>query len=215
MVEPARRDGTTGPAPGPGRPVRRYGPAVGEPPLLADPRRWGSLVGLVGAVVFIGSCSPALGAVASVAAWAVGLAGVAAALFAHYVRPVSLGALARPHPLALAAYVGCVVGELALIAAGSRALVAAGRDDLRPALIAAVVGLHLLPFAWAFGERMFLRLGGAVAALGAAGLLAGALGVPRAADAAAVVAGLVMIAIIALYARGRFARPPSPPSPRS
>lgn len=184
---------------------RRHGPAVGEPPLLVDPRRGGSLIGLVGGLVFVGSYSPALGAAASTTAWVVGVAGVVAALVAHYVRPVALGPFDPPRPVALAVYVGCIVGELALIAAGSRALDAAGRAELRPALIAAVVGLHFLPFAWAFHERMFTVLGGLVAAVGGAGLVLGALGVPRAADAAAVVAGLVMIAMVLQYARGRFA----------
>ena len=84
---------------------------------------------------------------------------------------------------ALAAYCGCVLGELALISLGSRALVAAGYSQLRPALIAAVVGLHFIPFAWAFAERMFLHLGGVVALIGVTGLGVGALGVRHAAHA--------------------------------
>lgn len=209
MTRLAPRGGPLNPAVSP-QPAttRRYGPVAGEPPLLVDPRRWGSLIGLVGGMVFIASYASVLGPVASMMAWAVGLALVAAALFAHYVRPSSLGPLARPRPLALAAYCGCVVGELALIAAGSRALTTAGHSELRPALIAAVVGLHFVPFAWAFSERMFHYLGGSVAVIGATGLLAGALGVPHAADALAVFAGLVMLTIITLYAQGRFARPP-------
>jgi hypothetical protein len=117
-------------------------------------------------MTFIGSYSPVLGSMTSAIAWGAGLALVSVALFAHYVRPVPLGPLARPRPLALAAYVGCVLGELALIAVGSRALTAAGHDDLRPALIAAVVGLHFIPFAWAFRERMFFYLGGVLALIG-------------------------------------------------
>lgn len=154
MTRSAPRGGSLSPAASP-QPTatRRYGPAAGEPPLLVDPRRWGSLVGLIGGMVFITSYASVLGPVASTMAWAAGLALVAAALFAHYVRPVSLGPFTRPHPLALAAYCGCVVGELALIAAGSGALTAAGHGGLRPALIAAVVGLHFVPFAWAFGLR--------------------------------------------------------------
>lgn len=205
MARPAPRDGLLRRAGSRNPAARRYGPAAGEPPLLVDPRRWGSLIGLAGGMVFIASYSPVLGFVASTIAWAAGIAGVMAALFGHYVRPVPLGLLARPRPLALATYCGCVLGELALIAVGSRALTAAHHSELQPALIAAVVGMHFLPFAWAFHERMFLYLGGAVAVMGAAGLLAGALGVPHAADALAVVAGLVMITIITLYARGRFA----------
>ncbi|WP_432548558.1 hypothetical protein [Kineococcus sp. SYSU DK004] len=190
--------------PGPGA-ARRHGRAAGEPPLLVDPRRWGSLIGLAGGAVFVGSYSAALGPVVAAVAGTATVAGVVAALIAHYVRPVPLGPLARPSPLALAVYGGCVVGELVLIAAGSRALDAAGRGELRPALIALAVGLHFVPFAWAFRERMFLHLGGVVAALGALGLAAGALGVPRAADAVAVLAGLVMIAFVLSYARGRYA----------
>jgi hypothetical protein len=186
---------------------RGYGPAVGEPPLSVDPRRWGSLIGLVGGLTFIASYSPALGAVASVIAGGTGLALALAALWAHYVRPVSLGPLARPRPRAGAAYAGCVIGEVALIAIGSRGLAAAGHDDLRPALIAAVVGLHFIPFSWAFREQMFLWLGGAVAVTGAVGLAAGALGVPNAAHGAAVIAGLITLAVITRYAQGRFAPP--------
>ena len=191
------------PEPGPAA-MRRHGPAVGEPPPRVDPRRGGSIIGLAGGMVFIASYSPVLGSATSATAWVLGLTGVAAALFAHYIRPVPLGPLARPSLLALATYVGCVAGELALIALGSRAFEAVGRGELRPALIAAVVGLHFLPFAWAFRERMFFYLGGAVATLGAIGLLAGTLGVVHAAEAGAVTAGLVMIVFIVMYALGRF-----------
>jgi len=71
------------------------------------------------------------------------------------------------------------------------------------------VGLHFIPFAWAFRERMFFWLGGLVCVLGATGLLAGAMGVAHAAEAAAVLAGLVMLIIITVYATGRFAPRPS------
>lgn len=193
---------------------RGFGPSVGEPPLLVDPRRWGSLIGLVGGMVFIESYSSALGTIVSTIAGVTGMTLVLAALFAHYVRPVSLGPLARPRRLAVATYVGCVIGELALIASGSQVLTAAGHDDLRPALIAAVVGLHFIPFSWAFREQMFLWLGGVVAVTGTAGLVAGALNVPRAAPVAAVSAGLLMLIVITLYARGRFAPPPLVQPPR-
>jgi hypothetical protein len=87
-----------------------------------DPRRWGSLIGLVGGMVFVASYSPALGAGITVLAWVVGSVGVLTALFAHYVRPSALGPLARPRPVALVVYGACVVGELALIAVGSKTL---------------------------------------------------------------------------------------------
>ncbi len=117
--------------------------------------------------------------------------------------PVALGPMARPSRFALTVYVACVAGELALISLGSRALTAAGDGDLRPALISAVVGLHFIPFAWAFRERMFCWFGGLLCGLGATGLLAGAMGVAHAADALAVLSGLVMLTVITVYARGR------------
>lgn len=199
-------------APQPARDDRRYGPAVGGPPPWVDPRRWGSLIGVVGGIVFIGSYSPALGGAVSVTAWVIGAALAMAALFWHYVRPVALGHLVRPRRTAVAVYGTCVVGELALISVGSRLLVSAGHGEVRPALIAAVVGLHFIPFAWAFGERMFFWLGGALTALGGVGLVAGLSGVRYAAEALAVAAGLVLLAIIAAYSRGAF-KPSS--SPRS
>lgn len=193
-------------------PRRDYGPAAGEPPPLVDPRRWGSLIGLAGGLLFIASYSSALGAVISAIVWVIGLGGVLAALFAHYVRPSALGPLSRPRPrpAALLAYAACVVGELALIALGSQALHAVGQDDVRPSLIAAVVGVHFLPFAWAFGEAMFFTLGGVVAGLGVVGLALGVLGVPNAAEALAVLAGLAMIAVIVRYAFGGWSRAPRP-----
>lgn len=198
----------TGPSGTTAAPARPYGPAVGEPPVAADPRRWGSLVGLAGGMVFVASYSPALGPAVATVAWAAGVALVLASLFGHYVRPTSLGLPTHPRPLAMAVYGGCVIGEVVIIAAGSAALAAAGRDELRPALIATVVGLHFLPFSWAFGERMFLGLGSAVAGLGAAGLVVGGLGVRHSAEVAAVLAGFVLLGMSTLYARGRFA--PSP-----
>lgn len=158
-------------------------------------------------MVFVASYSPAMGAGITVLAWVAGSVGVLTALFAHYVRPSALGPLSRPRPIALVVYGACVVGELALIAVGSRALDAVGQGDLRPSLIAAVVGVHFLPFAWAFGEAMFFTLGGVVAGLGVVGLVLGALGVPAAAEAFAVLAGLAMIVVIVRYALGRWRRP--------
>jgi len=182
----------------------RTWPSRDEPPALVDPRRWGGVIGLLGGMWFVGSYSAPLGRLASTLAWVTGSVLTAVALFALYLRRVPLGELVRPRRLALATYCGCVVGELVLIAAGSRLLAAWERSELRPALIVAVVGLHFLPFAWAFQERMFLHLGACLTLLGAVGLLAGALGVPRAADALAVVAGLTMLTVVTLYAVGRF-----------
>lgn len=184
--------------------VRFFRSPVGEPPVLVDPRRWGALIGVAGGLVFVFGYAAPLGraAYATTGTAAVGLALVV--LWSLYVRPTSLGELREPSRTALLVYGCCVVGELAAIAIGTRLLTSLGHPDLRPALIAGVVGAHFVPFAWAFGERMFRLLGLALVVLGALGLVAGYVGVTHAAEAAAVLAGLVMLALLVLYGRGRF-----------
>lgn len=189
-------------------PRRRYGPDIGEPPPVFDPRRGGSLVGIAGGLVFVFSYSPALGSAAMTTAVVAAVALALTALFLHYVRPVALGVLLQPSRRALATYGLCVVAELALIGVGTRALAGAGHADLRPALIAAVVGLHFIPFAWAFTERMFFWLGGGSAGLGVIGLVGGAAGLSSAAELSAVATGLLMLGLITGYAGGKFVPTP-------
>jgi hypothetical protein len=95
-------------------------------------------------------------------------------------------------------YTASVVAMLVLIRFATTALGALGAEHLRPAAIAVAVGLHFLPFAWAFpsASRLFGVLGVVVATLGAAGLALGLLGTPTAGAAAAVLAGLTMLALI-------------------
>lgn len=66
-----------------------------------------------------------------------------------------------------------------------------------------------MPFAWAFGERMFYLLGVALILLGSIGLLVGTEQIAR---ASAVGSGLVMAALVLVYALGVFARPPRDPA---
>ncbi|GAA1430411.1 hypothetical protein GCM10009616_14930 [Microlunatus lacustris] len=179
-----------------------------EPPVLIDPRRWGALIGLVGGLVFVLSYGPTLGSTVSITASVAGICLTAVALLNLYIRPSPLGPFREPTRSALLVYGGCVIGELAAIGLGSRLLVGLDQADLRPALVAGVVGLHFLPFAWAFREPLFHRLGLALVGLGSAGLLLGWAGVTAAAGVAAVMSGLVMTSLIVLYSRGRL-RPPA------
>jgi hypothetical protein len=177
------------------------------PPRWTDPRRLGALVGLAGAFVFVRASASALGGPASLVVTAGVCVVILAAVLRLFWRPRWLGTFHAPRTGQLLVYVACVVGELALIRLGSLRLAADGHADARPALIAAVVGLHFLPFGWAFGERMFFLLGTALVVLGTAGL-AGELAVDvDAAPTAAVSAGLVMAVLILGYAQGGFARP--------
>ena len=180
----------------------------GEPPVLVDPRRGGALVGVAGGLVFVLTYAAPLGTAVHVVTAVAAVALASLVLLRLYVRPAALGPLRPPRRAALAVYAACVVGELALIAVGSRLLADHGHAAERPALIAAVVGLHFLPFAWAFGERMFFPMGAALVVLGVAGLVAGWSGVPHAAEVAATLSGLVMLALLTRYAQGRSRRAP-------
>ncbi|MUK03040.1 hypothetical protein GM708_14585 [Vibrio cholerae] len=180
-------------------PLHRPG---GTPPPCADPRRTGTLIGLVGALVFVFSYTPGFADPVSVTARLLVVASVAATLWFLFAAPRFLGPFRPPRGWHIGVYVLCVVLEFALIALGAGWLETLQRLELRPALIALVVGLHFLPFAWAFGERMFYLLGGILVLLGALGLLigtrTGALGV-------AVGSGLVMSLVLLAYSLGVFA----------
>ncbi|PPB49844.1 hypothetical protein C4K88_03890 [Arthrobacter pityocampae] len=162
----------------------------------------GTLIGLVGACVFVFSYTPGFSDPASVAARLLVIATVSTTLWFLFAAPRFLGPFIPPRRAHVGVYVLCVVLEFALIAAGSRWLGTTGRLELRPTLIAFVVGLHFLPFAWAFKERMFYTLGGLLVGLGALGLL---IGTQASALGAAVTSGLIMAFILLTYSLGLFA----------
>lgn len=160
------------------------------------PQVLGGLVGAAGASAFVLVNRTRLAdpwpAVALVL-WLVALAGYA---WMALLRPRALPELVPPSPRAGAVYGAAVVGMLVLIVAGSALLRATGHGDLQPALVAVAVGLHFIPFASAFRAPVFRLLGGAVAAVGAAGLALGLVVGGPAAAGAAVLAGLVMLVVM-------------------
>ena len=172
------------------------------PPRFADPRRVGAVIGLVGAVVFVFSYTPGFTDPASAVARVLTVVCIGATVWFLFVQPRFLGPFVPPRAGRIGAYLACVVGEFALIAVGTRWLGDAGEADLRPALIALVVGLHFLPFAWAFAERMFYALGGSLVVLGGSGLL---IGTRSAALVAATGSGVVMSILLLAYSLGAFA----------
>jgi hypothetical protein len=183
---------------------RSYGPEVGEPPVFVDPRRWGALVGVAGGLLFVFGNASVMSDVVAAFARVLSVALAVVVLVGLVHRPTSLGPFREPRRAALVVYMACVVGEFVAIAIGTRVLIANDREILRPALIATIVGLHFVPFAWAFGERMFTVLGLSLMTIGGAGLIAGLVDVRRAPGVAAVLSGLVMLVLLAAYALGRF-----------
>lgn len=160
----------------------------------------GSTVGAAGGSTFVLANASALGPPwpgPALGAWGVLALGWLAATFLRRHEP----AVAPPRHHALVVYAVSVVAMLVLIRIATTALAALEAEHLRPAAIAVAVGLHFLPFAWAFpaASRLFGVLGVIVAALGGAGVLLGLLGTPTAGAAAAVLAGLTMLALITLH----------------
>ena len=172
------------------------------PPRFADPRRMGTLIGLLGACVFVFSYTPGLADLVSVVARLVVIGAVTSTLWFLFASPRFLGPFTPPRSRHIGIYLLCVIMEFALIAFGTGRLTTLGKLELQPALIALVVGLHFIPFAWAFRERMFYTLGGTLTLLGGVGLL---LGTPTSALGAAVGSGLVMSLILLAYSLGMFA----------
>lgn len=157
---------------------------------------------MVGACVFVFSYTPGFTDAWSVAARILTIVFVSATLWFLFAAPRFLGPFVPPRGWHIGVYVFCVVIEFALIAAGGRWLESVGELELRPALIALVVGLHFLPFAWAFKERMFYTLGGFLVLIGGVGLL---IATETSALRAAVGSGLIMSFILLIYSLGLFA----------
>jgi hypothetical protein len=179
--------------------------STGAPPRFADPRRVGTLIGLFGACVFVFSYTPGIAELLVVVARTLVVGAVACTLWFLFASPRYLGPFTAPRGQQIGIYLLCVVMEFALIAFGTGRLTSMGKLELQPALIALVVGLHFIPFAWAFRERMFYSLGGVLAVLGGVGLL---IGTQTSALGAAVGSGLVMSLILLAYSLGMFAHPP-------
>ena len=181
----------------PGRSGAPRRPGLATP---MHPQVLGGIVGAVGASAFVLANRTRLAdpwpAVALVL-WAVALGAFA---WVALLRPRVLPALERPSPGAGAVYGASVVGMFTLIAGGSAVLRSTGHADLQPSWVALAVGLHFLPFAAAFRAPVFRLLGAAVAVVAASGLVLGLLLGAWAAAAAAVLAGLVMLAVMTLDA---------------
>ncbi len=168
-----------------------------------DPRVWATVVGAVGATVFVMVNRvdlPGPWPVVAVLAWTVAFA---AYLWFVFAAPRDFGPMAAVGPRSGLVYLASVVGMLVLIRLGTALLDAADRPGLRPAVIVVAVGLHFLPFAAAFHTPMFTRLGTLMAVIGAVGLALGWLVDARWAAGAAVLTGVVMLVVIAADAAGR------------
>ena len=170
-----------------------------------DPRVWGTMVGAVGATVFVMTNRGKLTDPWPLVALAIWVLALLAYLAFVFVVPRAFGRMSQVGARQGFVYLGAVAGMLILIFVGSIVLDSAGKIGLRPALIVVAVGLHFLTFAGAFHTRMFIPLGTTMAVLGLAGLILGWMTDARSAAAAAVITGIIMLIFMALDA-GRAAR---------
>ncbi len=174
-----------------------------------DPRVRGTIVGAIGATVFVMANRvelPGAWPTVAVVVWAVALA---AYLWRVFINPRTFGPMAAVGRRASLTSLASVLGMLVMIRLGSAYLESVERPGLQPAVIVVAVGLHFLPFAAAFHTPMFTRLGTLMALIGTTGLLLGWLADPRWAPAAAVLTGIVMLVVIALDAVARVRPDPS------
>lgn len=167
---------------------------------LGDPRVSGSVIGAVGGSVFVLANRGALSRpwpVVVLAVWAIALAlYLWSAFFAVRLFPPLPG----PRRGAGLVYVAGVLGMLGLMVVGSQLLRVQGRVELQAAVVVLAVGLHFLPFSWAFRAPVFALLGSLLAGLGVAGLVLGWAWDPTAPSVVAVLAGLGMLAVLVAYA---------------
>ncbi|GGR66984.1 hypothetical protein GCM10010197_38160 [Nocardioides luteus] len=163
---------------------------------MHDPRVWGTTIGAVGATVFVhanrGLLDGAWPTVAAVA-WVLALA---AYVWTVFVVPRRFAAPEPVGPLAGLVYLGGIVFMLVGIFLGRKLLAAQGLEGAEGAVIAFFVGAHFLPYARAFHAPLFTTIGVTLMAIGAAGVVLAAVWSVTAGAAAAVVAGLAMLAII-------------------
>ncbi len=161
----------------------------------------GAVVGMVGGSLFMLLSRPELPSpwpTVTLVAWLVLLA---AAAWAVFLAPRRLRDVGAPSRHAGPIYGLSVLGMVALIIASPHLVRALGIEAAQPAVVVMAVGLHFIPFASAFGARVFAWLGGALTAIGLAGVIAAAVVGAPAGAVAAVLAGAAMLAFLAVDAR--------------
>lgn len=120
-----------------------------------DGRRLGSLIGAVGGLAFVLASA---GGVPGGWWWrALGIALAVGVLVAVFVSRAP--APPPPDRRAVRIYGTCVLAMVVAILVGARVLNAVGEPDLVRLWVVLVVGLHFVPFASAFGQPLFARLG--------------------------------------------------------
>lgn len=181
-----------------------------------DPRRFGVLAPVIGGIVFVNAGLAELDLSWGWVLRAVAILLAVACVLQLFLRPAALGGPERMHWSAIAIWLAGIVFMIVGVRIAGGAADAAGMEYLRPAINAAFVGAHFIPYAWAFSTRMIIPLGIGVALIGVLGVVAGIVAGPPWPAVAAILAGLVQMSIVLVWASGRIlGPPPRPGSPRA
>jgi hypothetical protein len=160
--------------------------------MRADGRVLGSLIGLVGGEVFVQANAAELPGETPVRVAGLVLGLLVVATLVRYLRSSPI-APPPPSRSGLRLYGVTMIALVVSIPVGAAVLRALDHADLTPVWVVLVLGLHFLPFARAFGQPFFARLGWTLVGIAVAGCTATLAGVDDGPAWTAVLAGATLL----------------------
>lgn len=157
-------------------------------------QRLGSLIGAIGGMMFVLINAGALGSPLSVVLRVLEALLLLATIWCAVVRSRGATDDGPPSRSALRTYWICVAAEVVAIIAGAQVFIRVlGRPELSLVWVVFVLGVHFVPFAWAFGFTRFAVLGVVLMAVAVVGGLVTVLVTPLGSPVTGVVAGIVLL----------------------
>jgi len=150
--------------------------ALALPSVVLDPVTSGRTARLIGSVFGLVFIMVNAGMAGSPWSWVFRGAGVVAATGVGWALARRPETDLEPRTAAVRVYWWCVVAEVVALFAGTRLLDANGHGEYGVAWVAFVVGLHFLPFSWAWRHPEFRWLGIALMTLATIGAVLGVIG---------------------------------------
>jgi hypothetical protein len=165
----------------------------------------GTTARLIGAVFGLLFILVNAGTAGSPWSWIIRGAGVVAAAAVGWTLARRPEVVLAPRSSAIRVYWWCVLAEVVALFAGTRLLDAGGHGEYGVAWVAFIVGLHFLPFSWAWRHPEFIELGFALMTLATIGAVLGLVGAGDASIAlvAGVGSGTALLGHAAVGGRAR------------
>lgn len=155
--------------------------------------RLGSTIGAIGGLLFVVINAGPIGAPAATIVRIVGVVAFCLVLFLIRTRTSGRADGPAPSRAALRTYWMCVAAEVVAIPVGALVLRLLHQSVLTLVWVVFVVGVHFLPFARAFGVRLFAALGVGLVVVAVAGAVAALADGAVAVAWTAVAAGAVLL----------------------